>query len=100
MQKLKRFLKYFRNFYLVVGGAALVWMLFFDRFNLIDRIKTDVRINTLEEDLSFYRSEKERLEEMRVVLKNDPDELERYARERYRMRRKNEDVFIIVSDKQ
>ena len=95
MKKFKGILKYLKNFYIVVGVLALVWMLFFDQYNLLDRIQTQMQIQGLKEDLAFYKTEKERLENKRSVLEDDPEELERYARERYRMRKANEDVFLI-----
>lgn len=96
MNNLKRYLKIFKNFYLVVGGAALVWMLFFDRYNVVARIETQVRIGQLESDLDFYQQEKARIEEARSVLENSPQELEKYAREEFRMKKDNEDLFILT----
>ncbi|MEM6272198.1 MAG: septum formation initiator family protein [Bacteroidota bacterium] len=96
MNNLKRYLKVFKNFYLVVGGAALVWMLFFDRYNVVARIETQVRIGQLESDLDFYQQEKGRIEEARSVLENSPQELEKYAREEFRMKKDNEDLFILT----
>jgi cell division protein FtsB len=96
MHKIKRYLKFFRNFYLVVGGAALVWMLFFDRYNVVERLETHNRIKQLEADLNFYQAEKQRIEETRSVLENSPEELEKYAREEFRMKKENEDLFILT----
>lgn len=96
MHKLKRYLKYFRNFYVIVGGVAIFWMIFFDRYNVVNRIDTQMRIHQLEKDLEFYQGEKERLEHARSVLENSPDDLETYAREEYSMKKDNEDLFIIV----
>lgn len=98
MDKLKRYLKPFRNFYVVVGGTALIMMLFFDRYNLISRVDTHFRIRELQSDLAFYKQEKQRLEAARVVLENDETELERFAREQYRMKKDDEDLFIIVEE--
>ena len=98
MKKFIKFIGYFRNFYVLTGVVAFVWILFFDRYSLIERIETEVRIQRLEADVQFYRDEKSRLEEQRLVLENDLDELERYARERYHMKKENEDLFLLVRD--
>jgi cell division protein FtsB len=96
MKKFIKFIGYFRNFYVLTGTVAFIWILFFDRYSLIERIETEVRIQRLEADVQFYRDEKLRLEEQRLVLENDLDELERYARERYHMKKENEDLFLLV----
>lgn len=96
MKKLRQILGRFRNIYAVTFVAAFVWILFFDRYNILSRIETEVRIARLEADVRFYQEEKGRLEGERLVLENDLHELERYARERYHMKRDNEDLFLLV----
>ena len=76
-----------------------MWMIFFDRYNVVNRIDTHFRIKQLERDLQFYQGEKSRLEEARSVLENNQDDLETYAREEFSMKKANEDLFIIVDKK-
>ncbi len=96
MQKLKAKLKPFLNFYLIVGGFALIWMSFFDLNSLVGRYERSQRIGDLREDLSFYQEEKTSVQESRFILESDAAELERFARERYRMKKPNETLFVIV----
>lgn len=96
MQKLKAKLKPFLNFYLIVGGFAFIWMSFFDLNSLVDRYERSQRIGDLREDLSFYQEEKTSVQESRFILESDAAELERFARERYRMKKPNETLFVIV----
>lgn len=100
MDKLKQWLRPFLNFYVVVGVVALVWMVFFDLNSVVGRIERSKRITQMEQDLAHYRSEKDRLLESRMMLESNHEELERYARERYRMKKEDEDLFIIVDAKQ
>jgi hypothetical protein len=100
MKALRTFIRLFRNFYFVTFAAALVWIFFFDRYNVLSRIETELRIGRLEADIRFYQNEKGRLEGERLVLENDLGELERYARERYHMKRDNEDLFLLVRKKE
>lgn len=95
MKKIGKLLPYFKNFYVVVGGVALVWILFFDRYNFMDRLQTQLRIKQLRSDLVFYREERDNIEETRNMLESDIGEIERFARERYMMKRQNEDLFLI-----
>ena len=46
----------FLNFYVLVGGFAVVWMLFFDQNNVLDRIERGQRIRQIEAALAFYQS--------------------------------------------
>lgn len=96
MKKLGNILRYLRNYYVLVGGIALVWILFFDRYNFMDRLKTQLRIKQLREDLVFFRAERDRIEETRNMMESDITEIERFARERYMMKRPNEDLFLIA----
>ena len=96
MDKLKAKLKPFLNFYLIVGGFALVWMLFFDLNSVMVRFERSSRIGELEEDLAFYQQEKTSVQESRFILESDAAELERFARERYRMKKPDETLFVIV----
>lgn len=98
MEKIAKILPYFRNFYLVVGVIAAVWILFFDRYNFLDRLETEIRIKELRADLTFYRAERDNIEETRNMMESDMGEIERFARERYMMKRDNEDLFLITAE--
>lgn len=96
MNLLQKFPKPLRSFYVVFGLFALVWMAFFDKYNIPGQISQSNKNKKLEEDLRFYREETDRLMEVDLLLNSDPDALERYAREEYYMHREGEDVFVIV----
>jgi cell division protein FtsB len=98
MKKLAKILSYFRNFYVVVGVLAAVWILFFDRYNFVDRLQTQLRIKDLRDDLEFYRAERDNIEETRNMMESDLGEIERFAREKYMMKRDNEDLFLIAKE--
>lgn len=96
MKKLGKLLRLLRNYYVLLGGIALVWILFFDRYNFLDRLQTQLRIKQLREDVVFFRAERDRIEETRNMMESDITEIERFARERYMMKRPNEDLFLIA----
>jgi len=83
-------------FYIIVGTVAFVWMGFFDLNNLMVRFERSHQLSELEEDLRFYQNEKVAVQESRFILESDADELERFARERYKMKKRDETVFVIV----
>lgn len=74
-------------------------MLFFDQNNMVDRIKMTTEIKQLEEDREYYleqvRKDSARLSELTTNKAN----LEKYAREQFLMKKPNEDVFVIIEEK-
>lgn len=89
---------FFKNKYILVLVAALVWFLFFDRNSFIQHYRISKQIKELRHQKDYYQEQiyKDSVEVEK--LKNDPDELERYAREKYLMKKKDEDIFIIKED--
>ena len=91
--------KYVRNPYLVTSAIFLLWMMFFDRHNMMAQWKERSKLSRLKEDQEYFirenLSNKEKMEE----LMTDPEHLEKFAREQYLMKRENEDVFVIVDEK-
>lgn len=99
MKTLKQKIRPFLNFYLIVGVLAFVWMAFFDLNSLVGRYERAQRIERLEADLAYYVDGKEELLESTTMLESDEEELERFARERFHMKKEGEDLFIIVDSK-
>ncbi|MGL4364225.1 MAG: FtsB family cell division protein [Bacteroidales bacterium] len=94
--RLKPVFKYLRNRYLLATLGFVVWMLFFDNNNLFEHLREWRQIRSLERDILYYQEEIEQTEQRLKDLRTNDDNLERFAREEYLMRRSDEDVFIIV----
>jgi cell division protein FtsB len=62
----------------------------------MDRVR---ELNNLEKSKKYYREETEKQRKELEALKNDPAALEKYAREKYLMKRDNEDLFLIPEKK-
>lgn len=87
---------YLKNKYLLAVLLFAVWMVFFDDRDIITthfRYKKELR--NLEESKEYYQQQIANTRAELQLLEKDPITLERYARERYRMKRANEDVYII-----
>lgn len=95
---MKRVINFLTNKYLLVLVVAGVWIVFFDNYNLRAQYKMKRKIERLEQDRTYYQSMIEDLDYERERLYNDAEEMERFARERYYMKRSNEDVFVIVEE--
>lgn len=89
---------FFRNKYFIVLVSVLVWLLFFDNHNFIQHWRMQRQLNELRQERDFYLKEIARDSIALDKLKNDPDALERYARERYHMKKEGEDVYIIIKE--
>jgi cell division protein DivIC len=88
--------KQLKNKYILTAGAFAVWMLFFDNRDIITtHFKQRAELNRLEESRAYYQKEINNTRKELDQLKSDPRILEKYAREKYRMKKDNEDLFVI-----
>ncbi len=86
------------NKYLITGIAFAVWMTFFDRNDIPLQFKRIHELNKLEESEKVMTRQIAATKEELDLLKTNPQTLEKYAREKYMMKKDNEDLFIITSD--
>lgn len=97
-KKLRRVVRMVRNKYVLATLVFAVWVSFFDGNSLLERAAVARKTAKLEREAVYYENvvseNKRRLHE----LKTDNDNLEKFAREQYLMKRSNEDIFIVVSD--
>ncbi|MCE2893411.1 MAG: septum formation initiator family protein [Flammeovirgaceae bacterium] len=92
---LKRLPPAFRNFYIVTGLCFLVWMLFLDSNDLISRFKLGAKLRNLDREKAYYQEKIADVEKDRHELMTDRELLEKFAREKYLMKKETEDIFII-----
>lgn len=95
---MKVFRKILANKFLVIGIAFFVWMLFFDRNDIQRQIERMQKLNTLENRKQDLNSRIAQAENELHLLKTSPETLEKYARERFLMKKDNEDLFLVVTD--
>ncbi len=87
---------YLKNKYILTIAVFGVWLMFFDQNNLWDKMKLKSRINHLEKQKHHYEVEIEQNQRKLSEIQESPESLEKFAREEYLMKKKNEDIFIIV----
>ena len=92
---LKRIPPAFRNFYFVTGISFLVWMIFLDSNDLINRFRLTNKLHTLESEKEYYQEKIREVEKDRQQLMGTTELLEKFAREKYLMKKQTEDIFII-----
>lgn len=88
----------FKNKYLITGSVFLVWMLFFDRNDLASQLDYRDDVNKLKAEKEFYIKEIAQVEKDLTELTTDQQKLEKFAREKYLMKKDNEDVFVVVEE--
>ena len=86
-----------RNKYLLTIIIFVVWILLFDSNNLIARYKEMRELHKLRTDREYYmkriQDDRQKLHE----LKTDNNNLEKFAREQYHMKKPDEDIYIILT---
>jgi cell division protein FtsB len=87
-----------RNKYLMAVLVFFVWLPIFDQNSLIDRIRYLHTLHEMEEEKQYYLERIEEDSRRLNELKTDRDNLEKFAREQYFMKKENEDVFVIVEE--
>ncbi|HZW78595.1 MAG TPA: septum formation initiator family protein [Flavobacteriaceae bacterium] len=90
----KRWFRIITNRYVLILVLFAVWMVFFDSNSYLIHRELDTEIEGLEKNAEFYKSEIENDRKFMEKL-DDSEEMERFAREEYYLKKENEDIFII-----
>ncbi|MEM6318437.1 MAG: hypothetical protein AAF960_12265 [Bacteroidota bacterium] len=86
-----------RNRYFVVLVFFFAWLIFFDRHNFWTQYQLQQSLNKLKADKAFYEVQ---IEEVKQEARDIQLNQEKFARERYYMKKNNEDVFVIVREEE
>ena len=93
-----KYLKYTKNFYVMFTLFFIVWMVFIDSNDIISHFKLRSKVSELEKQKEFYLERKVKIQEDREELMSNYELLEKFARERYLMKRKSEDLYVVVEE--
>ena len=92
--KKNKWVRFLSNKYVLIFLLFLVWMIFFDTNSYFIHKELNDDINALEKSKTFYEEEIKK-DKAFIEKMNDSDEIEKYAREKYFLKRENEDIYII-----
>ena len=92
---IKKLPKPLRNKYLILFLFFILWIIFLDDYNLINQRKIKNTVDDLKSQKEFYINEIKSDSTELYQLKNDPTKQEKFAREKFLMKKENEDIFII-----
>jgi cell division protein FtsB len=93
---LKTAITILKNKYLLTLTSLAVWVIFFDKNDLSTQIELRKEVRQLEEERNYYANEISDITADIHELTSDPVTLEKFAREKYLMKRDNEEIFKIV----
>jgi cell division protein FtsB len=88
----------FRSFYFITAACFVLWMLFLDNNDLFSRFKLSRKMNSLENEKEYYQEKIKEVEQDRDELFGDKESIEKFAREKYLMKKENEDIFIVKEE--
>lgn len=91
-------LKVFKYRYILLFAFFGLWMLFFDSNNVFYRFAIASEVTELEESRDIYKKQISELQRQRTELFGNQNNLEKFAREKYMMKKDNEDLYVIVHD--
>ena len=93
----KPLIKFLTNRYIIILLIFIVWMVFFDENSLLNHMEFNREIDQLNSEKEYYekniKADKELIENL-----DDKEELEKFAREEYKMKKANEEIYIIEYD--
>lgn len=96
---MKKIIALLKNKYILTVIALSVWVLFFDKNDLRTQIDLRREVKQLQEERNYYAREIAGITSDIRDLNTNPKTLEKFAREKYLMKRDNEDIFVIVEQK-
>ena len=86
--------KYLYNRYLLVLAFFVVWLLFLDNYSYFEHRILNKKIEEIKTNKKYYQEEIKK-DSLEIKQLKNPDMIEKYAREKYYMKRDSEDIYII-----
>jgi cell division protein DivIC len=84
------------NKYVFTTFIFLIWMIFFDQNNAFVQMERYRELQDARQKMEYYQEETVKTAELLDELMTNDVTLEKFAREKYYMKKPNEDVFVIV----
>jgi len=94
----KSLLPHLKNKYVIAIIAFVVWIMFFDKNNFINQVRLVNTLHELNDQKEFYQHEIRKDSAELHRLKTDTASLEKFAREKYLMKKENEDIYLIIDE--
>jgi cell division protein FtsB len=97
--QMRRLFDLIKNKFFLATVAFIIWMIFFDKNDLFSQYEYHQQLSKLKQEQEFYKTQTAQVNKDLDELTSDKAKLEKFAREKYLMKKDNEDVFVIVHEK-
>ncbi len=93
-------ISFLKNKYILTLIILVTWILFFDKNDLKTQIEFRKEVKQLEEERNYFAKENAEITRDLKDLTTNQKTIEKFAREKYLMKRDNEDIFVIVEERE
>ena len=90
-----KFIQLIKNKYIITATAFIVFVLFIDHNDIFVQLDRQRQLKTLLTSKAWYQQQIELTQKNLNALQNSPSALEKYAREKFYLKRDNEDLFVV-----
>ncbi|MGY3052881.1 cell division protein FtsB [Pedobacter sp. UYEF25] len=95
---MQRLIDLFRNKYFLATLAFFFWIMFFDKNDMMSQYEYRTEANKLQNEKEYYEKETAQVKTDLTELSTNLNTAEKFAREKYFMKKDNEDVFVIIRE--
>ena len=86
---------FLKNKFFLSTAFFAIWILFFDKNDMFTQMARTNELTSLKKSKEYYNEQIVKERKISEELQSNPGTIEKYAREKYLMKRENEDLFII-----
>ncbi|HRH57313.1 MAG: septum formation initiator family protein [Chitinophagales bacterium] len=90
----------FRNKFFFLFLGYFIYLLFFTQNTLISQVKLALQLRELNKEEAYYTKEIAKVKKEQKELFSGIEQMEKYARENYWMKRDSEDLYIFMEEEQ
>jgi len=83
---------------IVVGLLFIIWIVFFDEHNFIQQLQDKKKLEHLVEQEQIMRDKLKANQQKMMELQTNQENLEKFAREQFHMKKENEDLFLVIEN--
>jgi cell division protein FtsB len=94
MKFIKKIIPFVANRYFIISFGFVVWMLFFDQRDFFQQRERATELKKVEDAKKYYQKEIQSTQKQLDNIQNNKTAIEKYARERYLLRREGEELYL------
>ena len=91
---MKKVFSFITNKFVLTLAAFVAWMVYFDQNDWMAQQSRKKELQALNDNIAYLNTEIAQMEKELDGMNKDPKVLEKFAREAYRMKKDDEDIYI------